>query len=122
MIAQAPPQFHINQARLQAAVVSTLHDAEESMYAGDYSIALRLFDKIIRIQPYNVIALMKKGYVYDLQGNYSEAIRTFGSVISTDPGNAEAWYNQGMALKKIGAVDEGLSFIRRGMMLSMGII
>ena len=42
---------------------------------GNYSEALKYYDKALSINPNYVIALSDKGYVLSDQGNYSEAIK-----------------------------------------------
>ncbi len=117
MTVQAPIQSTINPA-----VECCLRDACNCMMAGDYTESLRLYDKVIDAEPHNSNALLNKGNVLDILGNYSDALKCYNSAIECDPYNAEAWYIRGVTLKKTGAVEEGLSDIRKGISLAMGEI
>ncbi|NLV27908.1 MAG: tetratricopeptide repeat protein [Methanomicrobiales archaeon] len=105
------------QQRLKEAVESILHDANLSMNKGDYSVALRLYDRVIKKEPNNKAALMNKGKTYEYLGNYPAAIRAYGSLIEVDQYNPEAWYNRGLVLKKNGEYVEAMINIRMGMAL-----
>ncbi len=117
MTVQAPIQSSLNPS-----VMCCLRQASDYMMAGDYAESLMLYDKVIELEPHNSHAFLNKGNVLDILGNYADAIKCYDSAIECDPYNAEAWYNRGMTLKKIGAVEEGLCDIRKGISLSMGEI
>jgi tetratricopeptide (TPR) repeat protein len=108
--------------KLNPNIECALRDAQNCKMAGDYQLALNLYDKVIKEDPANVRALHSKANVLDLMGNYSEAIRCYESALECDPHNAEAWYNKGMTLRKTGRHEEGLEHIRKGISLAMGDI
>ncbi|PWR70448.1 hypothetical protein DLD82_15725 [Methanospirillum stamsii] len=110
--------FHY-QERLKAAVEEILHKANESLGKGEYNIALYLYDKVIKQEPDNRIALMNLGRTYEYLGDYPAAIQTYGSLIEIDQYNPEAWYNRGLVLKKTGAYVEGMINIRMGIALNL---
>lgn len=106
------------QTRFNAAIESILREAKESMIRGEYTIALQLYDKVIKNDPNNKTALFNKGRTYEFIGNYPAAIKSYGELIEVDQYNPEAWYNRGLVLKKNGAFVEGMINIRMGIALS----
>ncbi|MCA1915197.1 tetratricopeptide repeat protein [Methanospirillum hungatei] len=108
--------------KLNPNIECALRDAQNCKMAGDYQLALSLYNKIIEEDPSNARALHSKANVLDLMGNYADAIRCYESALLCDPHNAEAWYNKGMTLRKTGRHEEGLEDIRKGISLAMGDI
>ena len=97
-----------------------LRDAENCKMAGEYQLALELFNMVISEDPSNARALHSKADVHDMMGDYSEAIRCYDNALECDPNNAEVWYNRGMTLRKMDRHEEGLGNIRKGISLAMG--
>ncbi|NDB33184.1 MAG: hypothetical protein EB160_07080, partial [Nitrososphaeria archaeon] len=60
-----------------------------------------IFDKILNIEPNNVIALNNKGIALVRLGNYSDAITSFDEILSIDLKNSQALKNRNFAFKKI---------------------
>ncbi|NLV27591.1 MAG: tetratricopeptide repeat protein [Methanomicrobiales archaeon] len=107
-------------AKVDPSVECALRDAQNCKMAGDYQLALNLYDQIINNDPANSRALHHKANVLDLMGNYSEAIKCYDSALECDPYDAEVWYNKGMTLRKVGKHEEGLDDIKKGISLAMG--
>lgn len=108
--------------RFDQEIENAIRDAHNCKMAGDYILALSMFDDIIKKDPGNSRALHHKANVLDLMGNYSEALKCYNSALECDPYNAEVWYNKGMTLRKTGSHEEGLEHIRKGISLAMGQI
>lgn len=108
--------------KLDPSIECSLRDAHNCKMAGDYQLALNLYNQVIENDPANARALHQKANVLDLMGNYSDAIRCYDSALDCDPQNAETWYNKGMTLRKTGQHEEGLDHIRKGISLAMGDI
>ena len=106
--------------KINPNVECALRDAHNCTMAGDYQLALILYNDIIGNDPSNGRALHHKTNVLDLIGNYSEALRCYDSALECDPFDAEIWYNKGMTLRKIGQHEEGLEHIKKGISLAMG--
>jgi tetratricopeptide (TPR) repeat protein len=94
--------------------------ADNYQMNGEYDQAIQLYDEIIKIDPFNVNALMNKANALDHMGNHTEALTWYDSALNIDPDNAETWYNKGVTLKKTGSDTEGLFCIRKGIALAMG--
>lgn len=109
-------------SKLNPNIECALRDAQNCKMAGDYQLALNLYNKVIEDDPTNARALHSKANVLDLMGNHSEAIRCYDDALECDPHNAEVWYNKGMTLRKTGQHEEGLNSIRKGISLAMGDI
>ncbi|WP_245920436.1 tetratricopeptide repeat protein [Methanospirillum stamsii] len=106
--------------KMNPNVECALRDAQNCKMAGDYQLALNLYNDIISNDPSNARALHHKANVLDLMGNHTEAIRCYDSALECDPYDAEIWYNRGMTLRKIGQHEEGLENIKKGISLAMG--
>lgn len=111
-----------NISKLDPNIECALRDAHNCKMAGDYQLALNLFNQVIESDPSNARALHHKANVLDLMGNHSEAIKCYDSALECDPFNAELWYNKGMTLRKLGQHEEGIEHIRKGISLAMGDI
>ncbi len=108
--------------KMDPHIECALRDAHNCKMAGDYQLALNLYNRIIAEDPANARALHSKANVLDLMGNYSEALECYDAALSCDPHNAEAWYNRGITLRKTGRHEEGLASIKKGISLAMGDI
>jgi len=108
--------------KLDPSVECALRDGQNCMMAGNYQVALKIFDQVIANNPENAQAFHDKADVLDLMGNYSEAVKCYDSALECDPYDAEVWYNKGMTLRKTGHHEEGLEDIRKGISLAMGEI
>ena len=107
-------------SKLDPHIESIISNADYCQITGAYSLALKLYEEIIELDPFNCRALLNKANVLDHMGEYTEAIRWYDTTLIHDPYNAEAWYNKGITLRKTGAHEEGLSCIRKGISLAMG--
>lgn len=108
--------------KMDPNIECALRDAQNCKMAGDYKLALNLYNQVLDSDPGNARALHHKANVLDLMGNYSEAIRCYDSALKCDPHDAEVWYNKGMTLRKTGQHEEGLEHIRKGISFAMGDI
>ena len=122
MINEAQSSQNVKITKLNPAIECSLRDAQNCKMAGDYTVALNLYNQILESDPSNASAMHHKANVLDLMGNYSDAIKCYTAAIECDPYNAEVWYNKGMTLRKVGNHEEGLEHIRKGISLAMGDI
>ncbi|MDD1727909.1 MAG: tetratricopeptide repeat protein [Methanospirillum sp.] len=108
--------------KIDPEIENALRDAHNYKMAGDYNLALNMFNEIIEKDPANARALHHKANVLDLMGKYTDALSCYNSALECDPYNAEIWYNKGMTLRKTGSHEEGLEHIRKGISMAMGQI
>jgi tetratricopeptide (TPR) repeat protein/tRNA A-37 threonylcarbamoyl transferase component Bud32 len=70
--------------------------------------AIRLFDKVLELNPENIYALNNKAEVLSSVGKNSDAVYYCDQAIKIDPGYYWAWYNKGAALMEY-SDDKGCS-------------
>ena len=57
--------------------------------------AIEWYDKALKIDPNNVIALYDKGFALNNLGKYEEAIEWYDKALKIDPNNVDALNNKG---------------------------
>ncbi|WP_171609210.1 tetratricopeptide repeat protein [Limnovirga soli] len=80
---------------------------------GFHDEALELYDKSLRLNPFNKYSLNNKGYTLNLMEKYKEAISLFDKSIELDTDFAYSYNNRGLAKIKLGQTEEGLQDINR---------
>lgn len=68
------------------------HYAIESLQAGEYDQALRLFDLILETLPDDPATLTSRGHALKTMGRQAEAIASYRQVFDKTPGHGDAWY------------------------------
>ncbi|MEI6841176.1 MAG: tetratricopeptide repeat protein, partial [Methanomicrobiales archaeon] len=63
--------------------------------------ALTVFEKVIQIDPTNVVAWTTKGYILYKQGNIDGSIKAYNTALSIDPYNADANRGRNEAIRII---------------------
>ncbi|MCK4850512.1 MAG: tetratricopeptide repeat protein, partial [Phycisphaerae bacterium] len=71
--------------------------AYEYWNKGEYELAIRDFDKAIKLDPSNASAYNDRGLVYLIKDDYDAAIRNFSQAIELNPRNAEPYHNRAVA-------------------------
>jgi tetratricopeptide (TPR) repeat protein len=94
---------------------------DEKLRLGDYSAALREFEKAISLQPGDRVAYLKKGEALMLSGRPAEAIVAYKKSIElSNPGDVWLWAPQlqmGAALGVLGRFDEAEQSFSRSLAL-----
>ena len=72
--------------------------AEVSLAQKRPAEALGAYDRILRVRPRDVAALINRGNTLQLLGRAEEALAAFDAVLRIRPGNTDARYNRGNAL------------------------
>lgn len=119
MLTEGKITYERMYSTINPMVESVFCIASECQMKGDYARAFQLYQEVIEKEPCNVKAFLSMGDVNDHLGNHAEAILWYDKALEYDPYNAEVWYNKGMTLRKMGANEEGLSCIRKGISLAM---
>jgi len=80
------------------AVTKILLKAFDCAEDGDYSESLKLYDLVLKKEPYNIGALIDKGVTLQNMGKSKLAIRSYDKVLSVSPDNVDALLNKGSVL------------------------
>ena len=75
---------------------------------GDYKGAIKLFSKLIEVEPNNIYAYINLGIAKMDLGNYDIAIDYFTKAIDLDPENADAYKNRALAYYSIDKEEKAL--------------
>ncbi|RPG50815.1 MAG: sulfotransferase family protein [Gammaproteobacteria bacterium TMED1] len=67
--------------------------AIECMQTGDYSMALEMFEKVLRTIPNDPITLTSRGHVLKTIGSYELAVQSYQEAIKSNAEHGEAWYS-----------------------------
>lgn len=68
------------------------HYAVESLQAGDFDVALKTFDRILRKLPDDPATLTSKGHALKTIGRQDEAVTTYRQAYRAQPTHADAYY------------------------------
>jgi len=82
-------------------------------FSGDLYNSNQCFDKIIGMDPNNLLAWYNKGNVLAYSGNPQGAIQCFDKAIEIDPNYVWAWNDKGMLLTSLGLVNEAMTYFDR---------
>ena len=66
--------------------------AIESMQAGHYEEALRIFDEVLAVLPEDLATLTSRGHALKTAGQTDEAIRSYSRAVEISPLHGDAWY------------------------------
>jgi len=74
-----------------------------------YTNALELVDRLLAIQPTNVVAVINKGYLLSQVGNPQTALEYFSQALLLQPNNFDARVNRAIIYLQLGMLDEAES-------------
>jgi tetratricopeptide (TPR) repeat protein len=96
------------------ADISILNDKAKSLgNLGNYTEAIKYYDKALRIDPDNTEALHGKGLSLGTSGNHTEAIKYYDKVLRIDPDNMDALTGMGIILYNLGNHKGSMSFFNK---------
>ena len=75
---------------------------------GKYILALKDYDKAIKLKPDSELVWNSKGAALDELGRYDEALKAYDKAIELKPDYGEAWSNLGVTLIKLERYEEAL--------------
>jgi tetratricopeptide (TPR) repeat protein len=93
------------------------HQSQLEAYKGNYSNALSLYKKILKIEPYDIDALGGIGRILYSLNNYTGAIQYLDKALSIDPKNVYALDGKGLALYHLKNYTGALSVLNKGLNL-----
>ncbi len=69
---------------------------------GPYDKAISVYNKAIKINPRDSMALLSRGYAYQLKEQYDKAISDYSEALEINPKIANAYVNRGILMSKLG--------------------
>ncbi len=70
--------------------------------SGNYTGAIRMYDKVLEINPNDTFALFNKGLSYSNLGNYTGAVESYDKALAIDPNDIYVYLFRGYALDDLG--------------------
>ncbi|WP_222424843.1 tetratricopeptide repeat protein [Candidatus Nitrosocosmicus arcticus] len=93
---------------------TTLHSIGNSLFdLGNYSEAIKAYDKVLEIDPNDVYALANKAISLKKLGNYSEVIKYYDKALAIDPDNIEILDYKALYFYNLGNYTEAIQFADR---------
>jgi Tfp pilus assembly protein PilF len=103
-----------------ATIQDALAIAWKLFQAGDLAGALRVYHKVVEINPAVVAAWQMIGSIHQLQGRVEDSLASYQRVVAIDPNHVESLNNMGIALHSQGKIDEAMACLRRAVALKPG--
>lgn len=85
-----------------------ISNGDDDFNKGNIKNAIEHYDRALKKDPNNIIALYKKGYALDELGKYKEAVKSYDKVLKIDPKCIRAWNNKGCALDELSKYKEAI--------------
>jgi tetratricopeptide (TPR) repeat protein len=89
--------------------------AQAAEHAQDFETAIRLYRKIMRLDPSDPAAPFNLGNILYSTGKKIEAEVAYRAAIKADPGFTEAWYNLAGLLEDQGRIDSAVDCLKRAL-------
>ncbi len=96
----------------QPSAAQVLDSALEAHAAGNLDEAVRLYDKVLVLDPQNQYAYYNLGLIAQTRGLTDEAAAKYGQALAVDPGFAPAMFNLAIIRAEQGSVDEAIALYR----------
>ncbi|WP_334151717.1 tetratricopeptide repeat protein [Hyphomicrobium sp.] len=91
-----------------------VHDrAAEALLRGRLSEALRGFNEVLKLQPFNATAYYNRGNIRYLRREFELALQDYTAALKYRPGFAAAAMNRGIAFSNLERLDEALADLDR---------
>jgi Tfp pilus assembly protein PilF len=71
-------------------------------YLNDFTLAERMFKRVLELNPYSVDACYNLGLIYNTQGRFSEAREVLARAVALNPDSSQAHFELALALKAKG--------------------
>jgi tetratricopeptide (TPR) repeat protein len=89
--------------------------AQAAEHVQDFETAIRLYRKIMKLDPTDPAAPFNLGNILYSTGKKIEAEVAYRAAIKVDPGFAEAWYNLADVLEHQGRIDGAIDCLKRAL-------
>jgi tetratricopeptide (TPR) repeat protein len=70
-------------------------------FSGNYPEALRAYDRVVVLRPYDAKAYSNRGAIYVQLGNYERAVKDLDRAVALNPKNRTSLYNRNLVYKKL---------------------
>lgn len=99
-----------------------VHEGIQHMEQGRFQEAAEQFQKAINLNPNNLDARFRLGFVLISQKKYAEAVEIFEGLIMADPQNINAFFMLGMAYSELRAYYPCISNLQHALRLAPGFV
>jgi tetratricopeptide (TPR) repeat protein len=89
---------------------------------GKYNESIVYFDKVLAIDPKNVLALNEKGNAFGGLGNYIQAIANYGKALAVDPKNATVLDNKDVVFYHLGNYTDAIGYYDRALAIDPTVV
>lgn len=113
----APPAPAVDVGVLDDDQQAVLADAEIAKNAGDYDVALDLFQQILAENPTITTAYLGVGGIHLDRGDYAEAEPAFRQAAILEPRNFGAQFGHGLSLQLLGRFVEAVQAYQRALVI-----
>jgi Tfp pilus assembly protein PilF len=103
-----------------ATIKDALAIAWKMFQAGDLAGALRVYRKVVEIDPSAIAAWQMIGSIDHVEGRVEQSLASYQRVLALDPSHVEALNNMGAALHSQGRSEEAMACLRRAVELEPG--
>lgn len=113
-----PKQIRVKLSLKPTFIINTnaiVEEIQKKINDKNYEEAIKLYDKVLDIDPINIGALNGKGILFGVLENYDEAIDCFSSAIILNSSFSPAWANKAYALSLSGRDEEALESIEKAL-------
>jgi tetratricopeptide (TPR) repeat protein len=88
--------------------------------ADKYGDAIRIFTKVLQIDPEHSDALYYRAIAWTNKGNFEQAIADFTEAVKNDPYDTDAWFGRGEAWQGKGDVKRALADFKKALNIDPG--
>lgn len=106
------PIFHPNDITAIKNVDKTdilLKKAKQYLDKGNYKAAITIYDKVLKIDPYNNKALGNKGIALNNSGKYADAINMYDQILKINQTDTWVLTEKGRSLNNLGNYNDAIS-------------
>jgi len=88
----------------------------------DYKTAAAIFERVVKVDPTHIKALINWGVSLSSDGSPKEAIPKFEQALARDPNHAWAMYNLGVSLERLGEHETAIVHYKQAVALNPAIL
>lgn len=80
---------------------------------GDYEGAVKCCDKALELDPADMVAMTKKGLIFNVQRKFEESLKCYDKVLDIDPDDEEVTFQKAAVLSELDRYDEAIFYCTR---------
>ncbi len=89
-------------------ILKLYEKAQELIDEDELDEAIKIYDKILKIDPLDYRAWLDRGYAFLQLEKFEEALDSYNKAIEIKPKDTNAWYNKGIALSELERFEEAV--------------